>query len=414
MASLSPPTGYSSSDLIWEDTFSSSNIDFEKWTGALGQDPFDIFSYHDGLMPPYSGLHLTNGFIQNYFDPFPSGNPVVVGQQQHFATDTTGEHLVSGDGQLDIIAKPQTNQAQYGWSSGAISTYGKTYLPETGGFVQFRVKMPDARYGAWAGLWFMADGDAPGGLEMDLHESGFVGDGSIPPNRILATHWWGEQNQHFYDTGVDLSNDFHIYGIEYNPGENWKIYFDGKLIHTYTTSVPRLRYEIIVDMDIGDVGSAGWHTTPDGRNNGPFVMSVSHVQLYSLPTGNVIPDPGPGPGPNPDPGPLPNPGTLNWPLVGIGDTTGDGYDDLFLRNPTNGEVTLWQMGDQSKPIDYGTIGVIGPEWDFVGTARLGVSNNCRAIWQNSQTGELFEYVLRGTNVVSADSIGTPNANGLPK
>lgn len=285
MASLDPPAGYTSAELVWDETFSSPSLDFTKWTGAVGQDPFDIYSWHGGLEPPYSALHLDGALIQNYFDPFPYANPVRVaasadGNTPHMAADTTGAHLVGGNGQLDIIACRASIHGSFRWSSGAISTYAKTHLPATGGYVQFSARMPDARYGAWAGLWFMADGDAAGGLEMDLHESGFIS-GDVPVNQILATHWWGHETQDFYDTGVDLSADFHRYGIEYNPGESWKIYFDGKLLHTYTDKVPNLRYSIIVDMDVADTGATGWHTQPDGVHD-MFTMSIKSVQLYSL------------------------------------------------------------------------------------------------------------------------------------
>jgi beta-glucanase (GH16 family) len=84
--------------------------------------------------------------------------------------------------------------------------------------------MPDSRSGAWAGLWFLE-----GGGEIDLVESGYTGLGSDKVNRVMASNLHTSGNsQKLYDTGVDLSADYHVYGMDYKPGKSVTIYFDGK------------------------------------------------------------------------------------------------------------------------------------------------------------------------------------------
>src|SRR6202035_3396587 len=106
----------------------------------------------------------------------------------------------------------------------------------TGGYVQFHAKLPDSRYGAWGGFWFLPQGSA--GYEIDLQESGTCSncDGSSLANSSLAEHIWNGSNQIVQDTGIDLSAAYHTYGIEYRPGVSIKMYLDGVLKNTWTSN----------------------------------------------------------------------------------------------------------------------------------------------------------------------------------
>ena len=209
---------------------------------------------------PYSAIN-PGSYDTDYFDPYP---------QQ--GTNTTGPHVVTGNG-LRIIATPSNRFPGYTWASGAITTHGLFYLP--GGYVQVRAKMPDSRSGMWAGLWFLE-----GGGEIDLQESGYPW-GSAPVNNVLAANYHGAGSSgHIENTGVDLSADYHVYGMEYIPGQSIKIYLDGVLKATYTQNIGTGAYEILIDLQVADSLAAGWHTV--AGSSGQYELDVSEVQAYKL------------------------------------------------------------------------------------------------------------------------------------
>jgi hypothetical protein len=190
---------------------------------------------------------------------------------------------------LAEIANPNNHFSNlgYSWASSAITSYGHAYLPATGGYVQWHAKMPDSRYGAWAGLWLLSSG----GAEMDIQESGYPS-GSAPVNNVLASHWQGSGgSQIIQDAGVDLSASYHTYGVEYRPGQSWKLYLDGKLMATWTSGVPtNAAYQVLIDNEIAGPSANGWHTVADPANHpGPFELDVDGVQIYSLAIAPISP-----------------------------------------------------------------------------------------------------------------------------
>jgi chitodextrinase len=285
-ASQPAPAGYAANQIIFEDTFTSPALDATKWNPWLGDDNFGRWGDNGQLPSPYSGSNCDatcSGTDQiMYYDPFPYGSP----------TNLSGNHLVGGNGNLAIIAAPNSHFSNlgYSWVAAGVTTYGKAYLPATGGYVQWHAKMPDSRYGAWSGLWLLSKG----GAEMDIQESGYPW-GSTPVNQVLASHWQGTGgSQIIQDTGVDLSAAYHTYGIEYKPGVSWKVYLDGKLMATYTAGVPtNAPYQVLIDFEIAGPLTTGWHTVADPVNHpGPFELDVDDVQIYSsaiAPAGDTTP-----------------------------------------------------------------------------------------------------------------------------
>ena len=274
MTDLPPPTGYSTSQLIFEDQFTSASLDTTKWNPWMGDETYDRWGNLGTLPWPYSGMNYsTSAFQVMYNDPYPYG----------YQINTTGAHLTGGNGNLALEAKPsdQFSSLGYSWASSAVTTYDKAYLPATGGYVQWSAKMPDSRYGAWAGLWLLS----PNGAEMDIQESGYFS-GTTDVNSVLASNWHGSNgSQIVQDTGVDLSAGYHTYGVEYRPGESWRVFLDGQLMGTWTSNVPtNAQYQILMDLEIAGQNAAGWHTVADPVNHpGPFEFDINDVQIYSLP-----------------------------------------------------------------------------------------------------------------------------------
>jgi hypothetical protein len=274
--SLPPPAGYTSSHKIFEDQFTKSPLDTTKWNPWLGDDLYGRWSDLGQLPSPYSGMNCdstcSNSYQVMFYDPFYYGS----------GTHITGSHLVGGSGYLIELADPNKHFSNlgYSWVSAAISSYGHAYLPATGGYVQWHARMPDSRYGAWAGLWLLSSS----GAEMDIQESGNTW-GSAPVNNVLASHWQGSGgSQIIQNTGMDLSAGYHTYGVEYRPGVSWKVYLDAKLMASWTSGVPtHAAYQVLIDMEIAGPNAAGWHTVADPVNHpGPFELYVDDVQIYSL------------------------------------------------------------------------------------------------------------------------------------
>lgn len=263
--------------MIFEDTFTAASLDVTKWNPYMGDDQYKRWGDQGRLASPYSGMNCdstcSNSFQIQYYDPYPYG----------FGTSITGNSLVGGNGNLRFIMKASNyfSNLGYSFSSASVTSFDKLYLPATGGYVQFRAKMPDSRYGAWAGLWLLS----ANGPEIDVIESGYTL-GTANPNNLIASNFHGSgASQVIKDSGKDLSADYHVYGMEYRPGQSIKIYLDGQLIASYTSGIPtNAKYQILMDIEVAGPNARGWHTIADAANHpGPFYLDVSHVQIYGLP-----------------------------------------------------------------------------------------------------------------------------------
>ena len=126
----------------------------------------------------------------------------------------------------------------------------------------------------WADFWFLE-----GGGEIDLQEAGYLL-GSANVNNVLAMNYHGGGSQVIVNTGVDLSADYHVYGMEYIPGQSIKMYLDGVLRATYTENIPTGAYEIIIALEVAGPQAAGWHTV--AGSSGQYEVDVSEVQAYKL------------------------------------------------------------------------------------------------------------------------------------
>ena len=228
--SIAAPTGYSASQLIFDDQFTGTSLDTSKWNTYLGAEG-QRWDDEGSLPAPYSG---PNSPITNEGAMF-------------------GPSQVSVDNGLTLTAQRNTNAyaATYPWLSGVITTGSKFTLPATGWYVQVRAKMPDQSQGMWPAIWFLCGVRCPSDNEFDGFEGGWLA--SSPDDIMHSDYFAGTgQQQQAYDVGADVSSGYHTYGFQFLPNRSVTAYFDGKQVWqvnaSSTVTITGEPYEIMIEL----------------------------------------------------------------------------------------------------------------------------------------------------------------------
>jgi hypothetical protein len=269
-SSFPAPAGYSSSQLVGEDKFTSSSLDTTKWSPWLGQNGGRWNGGALALPNPYSSETLSGSpYNAEYYDPYP---------YYASSTNTSGAHLSGGDG-LKITASPSTyfssKDSDYRWASATISSTGhpSMILPATGGYVQITAKIPDSSNGAWPFIWLLGEGSNR--TQNVDWEFGYTG----APNSKIALGV-NDKTVSTPTAAVDLSQGYHTYGTKYVPGKSYSFYLDGAQIAT-TPTTNTGAFEVAIGLQMATAAASGWHTVSDpAKHPGPYTLAVSDVQVY--------------------------------------------------------------------------------------------------------------------------------------
>ena len=101
-----------------------------------------------------------------------------------------------------------------------------------------------------------------------------------------------------------------------------------------------------------------------------------------------------------------------WTVAGVGDFTGNGIDDVLWTNSSNGQVQtdIWELGSNgqwtasvspgSHPAGYQVAGI----GDFTGNGTDGI------LWQNSATGDIDEWQIAGGKWSASVDLGAHPGN----
>jgi hypothetical protein len=96
---------------------------------------------------------------------------------------------------------------------------------------------------------------------------------------------------------------------------------------------------------------------------------------------------------------------LEWKCVGIADFNGDGKPDLLWQNTLTGDVSVWYMDGVSYTEKWDYIAQGLPlSWQIVGTADLDGDGHPDLVWRNTQTGDVFYWLMNGTQHIGGDFI----------
>lgn len=255
------PSKYTEADLIWKDDFNGSKLNKADWnyeTHAAG---------------------WVNAELQSY--------------------GTSEENTYLKDGYLIIQPiKTVSKSGNVSYTSGRINTYGK-HIP-TYGRIEARLKVPSGK-GFLPAFWMMPHnenkyGQWPKCGEIDIME--VLGNQT---DTVYGTLHFGEphtQVQKAYTPGkVDFSKDFHVFAVEWEPGEI-RFYCDGVNYQTVKDWFTKRRgskeaeypapfnqpFYIIFNVAVGGT----WPGNPDkntkfGEN---AQMVVDYVKIYQKPSYN--------------------------------------------------------------------------------------------------------------------------------
>jgi len=95
-----------------------------------------------------------------------------------------------------------------------------------------------------------------------------------------------------------------------------------------------------------------------------------------------------------------------WAIEGTGDFSGDGRDDILLRN-TEGVAYIWSDAQSSQAAFAGVIPV---EWSFAGAGDFNFDGRDDFLWRNTNNGAVALWLMNGSTPIGQNIIsGAPLA-----
>ncbi len=255
LCAAGPAASQTPAEPVWADEFNGPGISTANWT------------LETGTGAQYGLVGWGNNELQYY-----------TGSQQN---------AYVADGRLHIVARA-ASLGGMAYTSARLMSRGKVF--GTHGRIEARIRIPSGK-GLWPAFWMLREnGVWPG--EIDIMEV----IGSVP-YRLHATSHQGALPNLFSlgshldaPSGVDWTQDFHVYGVEWWPGSIvWTI--DGEPYYEVNKAdiLPNHAWLFEEDMYLllNLAVGGNWPGSPDATTVFPARMEVDYVRWYDLPTAAV-------------------------------------------------------------------------------------------------------------------------------
>ncbi|HTJ47661.1 MAG TPA: glycoside hydrolase family 16 protein [Kofleriaceae bacterium] len=250
--------------------------------------------------PPDATLPIDGlpGWTLVWSDEFdgPAGSPVDAGKwgfdtggggwgnaELEYYTNRTDNVRLDGHGHLEIVARAE----QYGgrdYTSGRINTGGR--FTQAYGRFEARIRLPQGQ-GIWPAFWTLGDDIGGSGWpqcgELDVMEA--VIDFRVCHGSAHGPGYSGAGGlTAAYQASASLADDFHVYAIEWEPGEvRWyvdDVMYERRTPNDLPPGTPWVYdhpFFVILNVAVG----GNWPGPPDGSTQFPQTMVVDHVRVYA-------------------------------------------------------------------------------------------------------------------------------------
>ena len=185
------------------------------------------------------------------------------GVSNHILSSRWRENVTVGDSKLKLLTKKEVRPEapQQNWTTGSICTY-KDVFSQCYGYWEASIKI-NASPGINNAFWMVSSD-----FEIDIVEAHYM-------NIVNSTyHYTGKAQSEKYHTEYDLSDDFHLYALEWNENE-LIYYFDGKEIsrmdnvNAHTPVSPFFSSAVL-----------NWAGAIDEENGDGCTMEVEWIRIY--------------------------------------------------------------------------------------------------------------------------------------
>lgn len=189
------------------------------------------------------------------------------------------------NGILTIEAKPTDSIIQNAAGSWAKYTSGllttQFSFSQQYGYFEMRAKMPAGK-GLWPAFWLLPI-DKSWPPEIDVMEF-FGGLNAKGEGGLTTIHYASHTVKKsglcgtWHDVGVDLTKDFHTYGVYWQP-DKITYFFDG-VAYASCPGNPDANqpFYLLVNLAVGS--TAAWPSSPNSTNSWPAYMYVDYVRAY--------------------------------------------------------------------------------------------------------------------------------------
>jgi hypothetical protein len=231
-------------------------------TASLGQPPYVPLGRPS---PAFSSLH-------DELAVYPNADAIDASGYTPFSV-TDGVLTITAD-RTPISMQPLLpTPGVHDYVSGALSSYP---FSQTYGYFEMSARVPSGR-GLWPAFWLLPM-DMSWPPEIDVMEVL----GHDPKTIYTTLHSrrfdHGPRHQGYGIKTVDLSTDFHLYGVDWGP-ERVRFYLDRRLVFSRPTPDDwHVPFYVIVNLAVG--GPKSWPGAPDAGTRFPAQLRVAAIRAW--------------------------------------------------------------------------------------------------------------------------------------